>query len=280
VRLDRLLFEQLAPLALGHAHAALAAGAASEAGLVVAAALGAWRSTDDRLLVPQLLAAAVQTAEPAEALRLGRTLARLAADGNRLAAASRQLAEGHIAAAEASAEAPPRYRGAARAFAALGMGWWSARATLWAGEAGQGSDAAAADLLEARARFREMGAGGWRQRAEAALRAMGRRVPSRGANPAAAAPGFTTREAEVLAHLGLGLSNREIGERLFISEHTVARHLRQVFVKLGVSSRTAAVRAAQARGLVAQAGEAARPGGAAPALAAPPLLSPGERQRV
>jgi DNA-binding CsgD family transcriptional regulator len=279
VRLDRLLFEQLAPLALGHAHAALAAGAASEAGLVVRAALGAWRSTDDRLLVAPLLAAAVQTAEPAEAQRLSRTLARLAADGNKLAAASRLLADGHIAAAEAAGEATGRYRAAARAFAGLGMGWWSARATLWAGEAGDASDAAAADLLEARARFREMGAGGWRQRAEAALRAIGRRVPSRGANPTAAAPGFTTREAEVLDHLGLGLSNREIGERLFISEHTVARHLRQVFVKLGVSTRTAAVRAAQARGLVAHAEEGVRQD-APQGLAAPPLLSPGERRRA
>jgi len=279
VRLDRLLFEQLAPLALGHAHAALASGEAGEAALVVRAALGAWRSTDDRLLVAPLLAAAVQTAEPAEAERLTRTLARLAEDGNKLAAASRLLADGHIAAAAGDAEASAGYRAAARVFASLGMGWWAARATLWAGEAGDGSDAAAADLLEARARFREMDAGGWRQRAEAALRAIGRRVPSKGANPTAATPGFTTREAEVLAHLGLGLSNREIGERLFISEHTVARHLRQVFVKLGVSTRTAAVRAAQARGLVAQADEAPeRTSGQA--LVAPPLLSPGERRRV
>jgi DNA-binding CsgD family transcriptional regulator len=279
VRLDRLLFEQLAPLALGHAHAALAAGAPAEAALVIDAALGAWRSTDDRLLVPALLAAGVQTAEPAEALRLGRTLARLSSDGNRFAAASRLLADGHLAAAEGG-DAPGSYRAAARAFAALGMAWWSARATLWAGETGGGSDAAAADLLDARARFREMDAGGWRQRAEAALRAIGRRVPSRGANPAAAAPGFTTREAEVLAHLGLGLSNREIGERLFISEHTVARHLRQVFVKLGVSSRTAAVREAQARGMASAADDAGRRGDARAGLAPPPLISPTGRRRA
>jgi DNA-binding NarL/FixJ family response regulator len=44
----------------------------------------------------------------------------------------------------------------------------------------------------------------------------------------------------VLRLVATGRSNREIAATLFLSEHTVARHLQNIFVKLGVSSRTAA----------------------------------------
>jgi DNA-binding CsgD family transcriptional regulator len=52
--------------------------------------------------------------------------------------------------------------------------------------------------------------------------------------------GLTLRELEVLRLVAAGGSNREIAESLVISEHTVARHLQNIFSKLGVSSRTAA----------------------------------------
>lgn len=52
--------------------------------------------------------------------------------------------------------------------------------------------------------------------------------------------GLTSREWEILGAVAEGLSNREVAARLVISEKTVARHLANVFVKLGVSSRTAA----------------------------------------
>jgi len=60
--------------------------------------------------------------------------------------------------------------------------------------------------------------------------------------PAAAtgAHGLSTRELEVLRHLASGSSNREIAAALAISEHTVARHIQNIFGKLGVTSRTAA----------------------------------------
>jgi DNA-binding NarL/FixJ family response regulator len=71
----------------------------------------------------------------------------------------------------------------------------------------------------------------------------------RDASRAAATPGPTdptARELEVTTLLAQGLSNREIGEALFISEHTVRNHLGHIFAKLGVGSRThAVVRAGQ-----------------------------------
>jgi ATP/maltotriose-dependent transcriptional regulator MalT len=53
--------------------------------------------------------------------------------------------------------------------------------------------------------------------------------------------GLTAREAEVLGFVAEGLSNRQVAERLTVSEHTVHRHLANVYAKLGVSSRAAAV---------------------------------------
>ena len=52
--------------------------------------------------------------------------------------------------------------------------------------------------------------------------------------------GLTSRELEVLRLVAAGNSNREIASALVISEHTVARHVQNIFAKLGVSSRTAA----------------------------------------
>ena len=54
--------------------------------------------------------------------------------------------------------------------------------------------------------------------------------------------GLSRRECEVLALVADGRSNREIGETLFISDRTVARHLTNIFHKIGASSRTQAVR--------------------------------------
>ena len=66
----------------------------------------------------------------------------------------------------------------------------------------------------------------------------------------AAAAGLTRRELEVLRLVAAGLSNQQIGERLFVSEHTVHRHLANTFSKLSVSSRAAAVAQAARRGLL------------------------------
>jgi DNA-binding NarL/FixJ family response regulator len=61
--------------------------------------------------------------------------------------------------------------------------------------------------------------------------------------------GLSRREVEVLALLATGRANREIAERLVISDRTVARHLTNIYRKIGVSSRTQAARYAIDHGL-------------------------------
>ena len=62
--------------------------------------------------------------------------------------------------------------------------------------------------------------------------------------------GLTRREMEVLRLVAEGLSNQSIGKRLFVSDHTVHRHLANILGKLGVSTRAAAVAQAARRGLL------------------------------
>ena len=62
--------------------------------------------------------------------------------------------------------------------------------------------------------------------------------------------GITPRELEILALIALGLSNREIGARAFISENTVKTHSSRLFDKLGVRRRTQAVQRARELRLV------------------------------
>ncbi len=67
--------------------------------------------------------------------------------------------------------------------------------------------------------------------------------------PAAGAIALSERESAVLDAVAGGLSNREIGRRLWISEQTVKFHLRNIYRKLGISSRTEAARYAYRNGL-------------------------------
>ena len=61
---------------------------------------------------------------------------------------------------------------------------------------------------------------------------------------------FTERELDVLRLLAQGLSNREIGEALFISATTVRSHVSNILLKLNVANRTQAAMAAQERQLL------------------------------
>jgi DNA-binding CsgD family transcriptional regulator len=62
--------------------------------------------------------------------------------------------------------------------------------------------------------------------------------------------GVTPREHEILLWIAQGLSNREIGERLFVSENTVKTHVSRLLDKLGARRRTEAVRIGRTQGLI------------------------------
>jgi DNA-binding NarL/FixJ family response regulator len=63
--------------------------------------------------------------------------------------------------------------------------------------------------------------------------------------------GLTAREAEVLGLIGAGFTNREIAERLVVSEATVKTHINHVFAKIGARDRAAAINYAALHGLAA-----------------------------
>ena len=62
--------------------------------------------------------------------------------------------------------------------------------------------------------------------------------------------GLTQREHEILGLIAEGLSNREIGERLFVSENTVKTHSSRLFDKMDVSRRTQAAEKGRDLGLI------------------------------
>jgi DNA-binding NarL/FixJ family response regulator len=61
---------------------------------------------------------------------------------------------------------------------------------------------------------------------------------------------LTPREVDVLRQIAGGNRNRDIGERLFISEETVKAHIKHLMEKLGASDRTQAIAIAVRRGII------------------------------
>jgi DNA-binding CsgD family transcriptional regulator len=95
-------------------------------------------------------------------------------------------------------------------------------------------------LSAARSLFGAVGAKVWERRARDELRAAGARIPRTASGGA-----LTAQEERVAALVAEGLSNKEIAARLVLSTKTVEGHLRNVFEKLGVTSRTQLARALQ-----------------------------------
>ena len=87
-------------------------------------------------------------------------------------------------------------------------------------------------------------------RARAVLASFDAVAPAPSERSGTAQAGLSAREIEVLKLVADGLNNQAIGERLFVSEHTVHRHVANILDKLSVSSRAAAVAQAARRGIL------------------------------
>lgn len=114
-------------------------------------------------------------------------------------------------------------------------------------------DDARTHLAAALTTFRRLGATPWALRAAEELRATGRTghpglLQDRGVGP------LTEQEQQIAALAAAGLTNKQIGERLFLSHRTVAAHLHRIYPKLGITSRVTLSEA-----LAAQAETPARP---------------------
>ena len=133
----------------------------------------------------------------------------------------------HALAARSGADRERHARLAAEAFHAVGYRWWEAFALERAGD----SDAARA-LFAACGSTRDVA-----------------RLSARGtARSASSMHGLTKRETQIADLASQGLSNREIGDQLSLSDRTVEHHLSAVFAKVGVRSRVElAARKSQAR---------------------------------
>jgi DNA-binding NarL/FixJ family response regulator len=141
-------------------------------------------------------------------------------------------ARGAVLLAESRAEdALPVLRDAYRRWQELGAVYDAARTSVLLAEAYRtlGDEAsAAAEIASAEAIYTRLGAH----------------------QPASALPDdLTRREGEVLKLVADGRSNREIADALYISDRTVARHLTNIYTKIGVTSRTQAARYAIDRGM-------------------------------
>jgi DNA-binding NarL/FixJ family response regulator len=154
--------------------------------------------------------------------------------------ASADLAAGTVTLAEGDAAAAWVKLDAARArYLELEMPYEAARARLETARALAVDDRDAAREIArgARADFERLGAARHVDRAAELLRQLG---VGGGPGKRVELGTLSNRESEVLSLLGLGLSNPEIGKRLFISPKTVEHHVSKILAKLGLKGRTAA----------------------------------------
>jgi LuxR family transcriptional regulator, maltose regulon positive regulatory protein len=156
--------------------------------------------------------------------------------------ASTRLAEGQLAAARGDHEtAKTHFEDAVDGFARAGGRYDAARARLELATsllAMERAGAARAEAAAAEVDLRELGALPEAKRSHQLVQQRSMPGP------------VTPREAEVLALLAAGLTNREIAERLVVSEHTVHRHVTNILRKLDLPSRAAAAAHAVREGLV------------------------------
>lgn len=218
----------------GLALLALARGRADAAAAGLALATATTPLARVRLLAARVEVALVRrdltTARAATEELRGHAEAPYARAATATASGTLALAEGDPAAALAT------LRAAWTLWTELGMPYEAARTRLDIAAAARAAGDAEGARLEVRA-------------AREAFARLGARPDERRA--AARSPGsLTGREVEVLALVAGGRTNRDIAAALGISEHTVARHLNNIFAKLDVSSRSAATAYAYTHHLV------------------------------
>jgi ATP/maltotriose-dependent transcriptional regulator MalT len=214
----------------------LAQGSADSAAAAIRRVIG---ETTDRLkragLLPAYVEILIAVGDLDEARLACAELEEIAAECN---SAMLEAIHGHargaveLAAGDAS-NALVSLRRAAQAWKELEAPYEAARARMLVGQACRelgDQDAFSLELEAARGVFELLGAAPDLARVDA--------LTGRGAG--GAAHGLSPRELEVLRLVATGKSNREIAAVLVISEHTVARHVQNIFTKLGVPSRTAA----------------------------------------
>lgn len=149
------------------------------------------------------------------------------------------LAAAHVATATGRPNAIRQLESALRHFSRLNLPLETARVRLElaAAVAKRQPDLAAAEARAALAIFEELGAATDADEAASLLRSLGK--------PGRTGPKhvgiLTKREQEVLHLVGLGLSNPEIAQRLFISRKTAAHHVSNLLAKLGLRNRAEAV---------------------------------------
>lgn len=219
-----------------------------------AAALARHRADEDRLERCRLLAARVEVSLALGRLDEARTAAgeleALAGRWRRLCGSAATLphayalsAGGAVAFAAADLDAAQELlRRALALWLVLDVPYEAAqvRMTLAAADRAAGDEEGARlELRAAHRTFGELGAVPDVRRAAALLTAGHGRPPG----------GLTDREAQVLRLVAAGRTNRAVAAELTISEHTVARHLNNIFAKLDVSSRAAATAYACTHGL-------------------------------
>jgi DNA-binding CsgD family transcriptional regulator/tetratricopeptide (TPR) repeat protein len=219
-------------------------------GDVDGAAVGIRRALQETILRPRrlsLLAAAVDVFRDANDLAAARAaadeLAEISTDSSsEVLQAMADLATGAVTLSEGDpAAALAVLRDARTAWARLQMPYEAARTSVLLGLGCVSlGDRTSADLEfeNARLAFERLGARPDLERLRSLRTRSGTStVPASGHDGPADLSG---RELEVLAHVAQGETNRQIAAALTISQHTVGRHLENIFAKLGVSGRAAA----------------------------------------
>lgn len=195
--------------------------------------------TADRSVMPKLLAAAVEIAVAAGDVEGARDAAdQLGAIATSRAApvleAMAAYASGSVLLAEGDARsAASELRQAWRLWEELGIPYEAARARVLIGVACRelgDDDGARMAVGAARRTFADLGAAPDLARVDRTL----------GHAPTSSVGGLSPRELDVLRLVAAGLTNRAIAAELVLSEKTIARHVSNIFVKLGVTSRSAA----------------------------------------